>query len=521
MGRDCVPRLNGMWAFLIHDRSSGRIFGSRDRFGIKPLYWHRAGDRFLFASEIKALVASGVYRPAPRWEVAADYLVHGHDSAGDEGEATFYDQVFQVPPGTAFELDPGGRWTSWRYWSLEDFPAEDLEDPREEFAALFEDSVRLRLRSDVPVGVCLSGGLDSTSILCAMARQRERGAEALEAFSYHARDFDERPYVDETVRQTGATLNRIDLAGAVEWDRWARICWYYDQPVHSTAPMVGYELMALARSRGVKVVLNGQGADEILAGYHDYFRRYWHTLLLALRWRAAWREIRAYGSGHGLAPGRLLRESLRRLVRSRFRRLGPYRRLAAWRRRVAASRNPWFCGPLVEHLPKGDAAFRDFTLRQGLVESVERSPLPLFLRAEDRNSMAHGVEARLPFLDHRLVALCFRAPDRWKLRGPLNKFLLREAMQGRIPESVRSRVDKMGFPTQQRDWFAGPWYEPLQDMLASRETRERGIYRIDALREGLERHRRGETDLAPLFTSLVMLEFWLRGCLAAPADARA
>jgi len=523
-GRACLPRLNGMWAFVIYDLSKRVVFGSRDRFGIKPLYWHRAKDTYLFGSEIKAIRASGMYRTEVNRQVLAQYLVEEDLSAGDRNEATFFAGIEQIPPGTGFEVDLDGRWHSWRFWSLDDHETEEVEDPCGAFVDLFEDSVRLRLRSDVPVGVCLSGGLDSTAILCAMARQRSAAAveDRLQAFCYMSPAFDETRYIEDTLAQTGAQLNRIELRGALEWDRLEKIFWFYDQPVHSTTPLVGYELMGLAASRGVTVVLNGQGADETLAGYGSYFRDAWHTQLQRGRWLRAWREIAAYGREHGRSARGLFSAAVQRAFRGQLRRSGAYRRLGIARGRAAARRSPWFDPSLARDLPETVPPYASLTLRRMLKASVEQDPLPLYLRVEDRNSMAHSLEARLPFMDHRLVALSFRLRDAWKIRGPWNKYILRESMRGRIPESVRTRVDKMGFPTAHRDWFAGPWYEPMQDLLASREVAERGLYDVDALRKGLERHRAGEINISqPLLANVAQVELWMRSCAADPVEVAA
>ncbi|HMH55534.1 MAG TPA: asparagine synthase (glutamine-hydrolyzing), partial [Gemmatimonadales bacterium] len=160
-GRECLPRLNGMWAFLIYDRRRRTLFGARDRFGVKPLYRYRRGSQLLVASEIKAIRASGAYTVDVDWERAANFLHHGRL---DDGPGTFYAEISQVPAGTAFEVDAEGQNSDWRYWSLDDLLEQEIGDPVERFQDLFEDSVRLRLRSDVPVGVSLSGGLDSSSI---------------------------------------------------------------------------------------------------------------------------------------------------------------------------------------------------------------------------------------------------------------------------------------------------------------------------------------------------------------------
>ncbi|MHC5032117.1 MAG: asparagine synthase (glutamine-hydrolyzing) [Planctomycetota bacterium] len=520
-GRACLPRLNGMWAFLIYDLQNRKVFGSRDRFGIKPLYWHRARDTYLFGSEIKAIRASGMYETKVNREVLARYLVEEDLSAGDRNEATFYAGVEQIPPGTGFEVDLDGRWHSWRYWCLDDCEQEALEDPCTTFADLFEDSVKLRLRSDVPVGVCLSGGLDSTAILCSMDRQRraQKIEDPLHAFCYMSPRFDETRYIEDTLAQTGANLNRIELKEALDWDRLQKIFWFYDQPVHSTTPLVGYELMGLAASKGVTVVLNGQGADETLAGYDSYFRDAWHTLLQKGRWLRAWNEIAKYGEAHERSARQLFAAAVQRAIRGQLRRSGAYRRLAVARGHAAALRSPWFDPSLASHLPETVPPYDTFTLRRMLTASVERDPLPLYLRVEDRNSMAHSLEARLPFMDYRLVALTFRLADEWKISGPWNKYILRESMRGRIPESVRTRVDKMGFPTAHKDWFAGPWYEPMQDLLASREVAERGLYNVAALRKGLERHRKGEINISqPLLANVAQVELWMRSCATDPLE---
>src|SRR5260370_28152311 len=171
-GRECLPRLNGMWAFMVYDRRRGTLFGARDRFGVKPLYRYRNGSSLCVAAEIKAIRASGTYPDAIDWERASHFLYLGQLDDRDE---TFYAGIAQVPAGTAFEVNRAGRVSEWRYWSLDHVPAVKPRDPVAAFRELFDDSVRLRMRSDVPVGVSLSGGLDSSSILCVADRGRRQG----------------------------------------------------------------------------------------------------------------------------------------------------------------------------------------------------------------------------------------------------------------------------------------------------------------------------------------------------------
>src|SRR6266567_116794 len=330
-GVECLSRLNGMWAFVIHDCRRGVLFGARDRFGVKPLFVHRAKDCWLLASEAKAILASGLYARDTNWQVAADFLI---DGKLDETPATFYAGIEQVPPGCAFELRLDGRWRQWTYWSLPAVEPESAADIEETLAELLEDAVRVRLRSDVPVGVCLSGGLDSTAVICAMARNRGQAAPLL-AFCYHESAFDERVYIADTLAQTGALLRRISLTPAAMWDSLAEVLRFQDEPIVSGAPIAGFHLMKLAAGNGVKVVLNGQGSDEVLAGYPSYFHDYWYTLLRTAQVTRAWHEMQEYAAGYGTSAGRLFLRSLARVFHRQLRRFESYRSLV--RRQDAGS----------------------------------------------------------------------------------------------------------------------------------------------------------------------------------------
>jgi len=506
-GTACVTRLNGMWAFIIHDRRRGTLFGSRDRFGIKPLYRYRSRDHVLLASEIKAIRASGLYATQTNWSRAARLLLNGQI---DETTQTFYAGIEQVPPGTAFELDLDGNIREWRYWSLADASYDAGADPAAAFAELFEDAVRLHMRSDVPVGVHLSGGLDSTSIICASARLR-RAANAtgpLMAFSYIAPEFDESRYIADTIEQTGATLVKLDTSPMRLWSVLNEVLWFQDEPIYSMMPLVGYELMRLTARHRIKVILNGQGADETIAGYPSYFSDYWCTLLADGRVSETWNEIGDHVGAHGGRRASLFLRQVKRVAQSRMRKLGPYRSVARWKRRRSALNHRWFTRELTEQLPHEDGFVSSAVLNDSLAYSIYCTPLPRILRVEDRNSMAHSIESRLPFLDYRLVSLVFGTRPNWKMRGPWNKFLLREAMKGRIPESVRTRVDKMGFPVPADSWIAGALYEPLLDILHSRETRERGIYNIKSIIDDVERHRRGDAKLGGEIFDVAQFEVW-------------
>jgi asparagine synthase (glutamine-hydrolysing) len=496
-----------MWAFLVYDRRHGKLFGSRDRFGIKPLYHFRHRDHVLFASEIKAITASGLYPGGKNWATISAFLLEGRL---DETSETFFEGIEQIPPATAFEVDLRGGFKTWRYWSVQDVPPVEVADPAIAFAELFEDSMRLHMRSDVPVGVHLSGGLDSTAIICASARLRAaaRADGSLMAFCYMSPEYDESRYIADTIEQTGAQLVRLETTAHGLWANVRRVLWFQDQPVHSMTPLIGFALMELTASHGIKVILNGQGADETIAGYGSFFRDYWHTLLSGGRVAEAWHEMGRYVSAHGGSRGPLVLRQLRHLVQTGLRSLPLYRRVAARQNLQRVRRNPWFEPRLTECLPQAGWDDRKWDLNGTLHHAIERDPLPIYLRVEDRNSMAHSIEARVPFLDHRLVSFVLGLPANWKMRGQWNKFVLREGMRGRIPEAVRSRVDKMGFPAPARQWFSEMLYEPILDVLHSQAARERGIYDLSRIVQDLDRHRKGEIVATAGLFRVTQFEIW-------------
>jgi len=509
-GEKCLQKFNGMWAFLIYDIHQRKIFGARDRFGVKPLYWYRSGPYVFFASEIKAILSTGLYQAAVNQKVVARFLVRQHLDIDNE---SFYTGIAQIPAGYAFELNLDGMLRQWSYWSIHDVPSQGVDSPTKTFYQLFEDAVRIRMRSDVPLGVSLSGGLDSTSILCTMAELNQldgdRPGTVLQAFSYMPEEFDESSYIRDTLRQTGAQLNRLFVDPMDLIKKLDEVLWYHDEPVHTMAALIQFELMRLIASAGIKVILNGQGADETIGGYHDYFFNYWYSLLRARGIHEVRREIEVYCQVHGGDPKPLFARLLLQFGKSLFRHYPLYRTIANQRRLRREGNDSWFTPELTMQLDE-DMIATDPGLDAALRLSVERFALPLYLRIEDRNSMAHGIEVRLPFMDYRLVSMLFNLPPEWKMRGPWNKFILREAMAKRIPDSVKSRTDKMGFALPWTKWIATLLYDPIKDVLASREARERGIYNLDVIQRDLDLHRNGKTDVTWKMFNVFQYELWSR-----------
>lgn len=514
-GVECLPRLNGMWAFLIHDGRTGVVFGARDRFGVKPLFHTEEGGRHYFASEIKAFHAVA---PASR-DVdpvrVATFLAAGRLEWLEADGRTFFRAVREVPPGSWFQLEPGGALRTGTFWTLpeEEVAESDEGDLARAFREVFLDAVALRLRSDVPVGVSLSGGLDSTAIISAMARMRDAAGATtpLHAFSYLSPGHDETRYVTSTLEQTRATAHAVEFGPDRWWRQMPAILAAHDEPVHSATASVGYEIYRAAAAQGVKVMLVGQGADETWGGYPSYFDDHWYSLLRGGRLAEAVREIGDFSAGHGGSRGRRLAASLLRFVLTTAGRLAAYRALMAPRQHARAY--PWasLLSPELRRLLPERVPAPPRGLRAALVHGTTRTPLPLYLRIEDRNSMAHSVEARLPFMDYRLVSLAFRLSGRWKVRGRWNKYLLRQGARGVMPEVVRTRVDKMGFPTQMNGWIRRELAPELDALLAGPSFAQRGWFAPSAARAALERHRAGQVEAGSALFNLAQTELWLEG----------
>lgn len=440
-GSGCVERLVGMWAFAVIDLRHDRLLLSRDRFGIKPLYWTRtqSGD-VAFASECKALR----HVPGVRWEpdpaVTKRFLTTG---VVDDTAQTFFAGVKRVPPATNLILDlrrPVGSVREHRYWCPPAAEAAQCTADEDAVAvrATLEDAVRIHLRSDVPVGTCLSGGIDSSGIvgLCDQLRRRGQvGEYTHHAFGYVPPDGgpqSEEHFMRLVADRTGAQLERVAPDATQFEDAVLQIVRQQDEPFGSLSIAAQWWVFRHARERGMKVMLDGQGADEIFGGYHFYLTFQAAQLLRRKRalayLRFAARHRRAYSRGpiawqqivRGLAlPGR---------ARGARVTLDPGALLA-----------PGLRGHDAQELEQPGS------LHEMLVQQTTATSLPSLLRFEDRNSMAHSLEGRVPFLDHRVVELAFRLPAERKIDGMQPKQVLRRALADLLPAEVLARRDKIGF----------------------------------------------------------------------------
>ena len=463
-GAACLERFNGMWAFAIWDSECRELFLARDRFGIKPLYYVAARRTFAFASEIKALVGRHAHPFAPEPYAVYRFLDDGR-LPGPQSGATFFKGVRSLPPGHFMHVSGAGSSAPQRYYDvvLADHAGNGGDAPDALLAAyrdLFIDAVRLELRSDVAVGTCLSGGIDSSSIVCAVNWLMAESGMSTAQIGARQKTFsavyeddgrhNERRHIERVLRATAAdghfvvpTVERLNAD-------MERLAWHQDEPFQSTSIFAQWCVMSLARERGVTVLLDGQGADELLAGYRPYA---YHLRDLARRARGVElvAEAAAIHARSGLPLPALLRGAIIHalpapaidLVRHGRRRLhappaGLRREFAAEQQRAArADIAPWR---------------EQDSLDRHLRDAVRESSLPHLLRYEDRNSMAFGIEARVPFLDHRLVEFAFQRVPHLRIHQGWTKWVHRQALAGLLPDAIAWRSDKVGFETPEVAW---------------------------------------------------------------------
>lgn len=514
-GEACVGRFEGMWAFAIWEPARQRLFCSRDRLGIKPFYYALTPAGFAFASEIKAVLASGLVPIQPNHEALRLQLVY---RARASNQTTCFDGVLQLPPAHNAVL-AGGRLAMSRYWNAEDALAERdarSEDDTARFRALIEQAVHSHLRSDVPVGACLSGGLDSGTLVALAAR---RTSSPLRTFSvtYPGTVHDESRYI-HALRGHVANLDGHETSpdGRDLIDVLERSTWHYEEPVWGGSVYSWWQVMKSVQAGGIKVVLNGQGADELLAGYPRYYPTYLRQLLLGGRAPTLSRNFEGFRAQQGdLSRGALWRELatpfwpdwLRRAARSAG-------RGSAFDDRFLSADLRAMSSPATEALAR--RAFSD--LDTHLLSDLTTTRLPELLQAEDRFSMAFSIESRVPFLDRAFVEYGIALPAHRKIDDGVTKVVLREAMRGIVPDETLDRRDKQGYPTPANDWLRQYGMDYAGDMVASRSFRERGVFDAATATAAFDRWRDGKAPLAGLWTWL-STENWFRQYMDTPVQA--
>lgn len=431
-GEKCLNHFNGMFAFVIYDLKKGEIFAARDRFGVKPIYWWVSPDGDVaFASEIKQFTILPGWIAIANNEMVEDFISGGYV---DHTDQTLFKGVNQLRGGEAVLFKVGDiniQGLKYKWYDLNDSyklqwnPPFKYKMQVERFRKVFYDAVKLRLRSDVPVGSCLSGGIDSSSIVCtANDILGGEGHQKVVSSCAHDKKYDEKEYVDAVVDKTGVDLVCVYPTVEGLFETLDTIVWHQDTPLQSTSMYAQWCVFETAAKNNIPVMLDGQLSDEILFGYHYIFPLRFKSLFESLRWFQLLTEIVLVSR----LPGNTFMSVVRQVART------------------IKNRHDII-------VTKPHLTFDHSTMRASSYTLLYYTSAPALLHWEDRNSMAHTVESRLPFEDHRLVELAYALEDDYKLYDAITKRVLRDAMIGVLPDKVRYRKDKMGFVTPEEKWM--------------------------------------------------------------------
>lgn len=506
-GVKCLDQLRGMFAFALWDGE--RLFCARDRFGIKPFYYLQTGTHFYFASEIKALLPFVDAIETDR-EALAEYVTFQYMLKGQ----TMFRGIQQLEPGHALRVE-GGKVEVWRYWDVH-YEIDFDHSPRyfdTRLHELLEDSIAVHLRSDVPVGAYLSGGIDSSLIAVLAARHASSGRLAFHGKFTTFPGYDESAYARTVEREAGLSLHEIDITAQDFRDSIAKVIYHLDQPVAGPGSFPQYMVSRLAAEH-VKVVLGGQGGDEIFGGYARYLIAYFEQCI-----NAAIDGTQHNGNfvvtAESIIPNLTVLQEYKPLIRQFWSEglFGPldrrYFRLID-RSTDMAQEIDWnqvdreavferFCGIFNNERNVKREAYLD-----SMTHFDFKCLLPALLHVEDRMSMAHGLESRVPFLDHRLVEFVATVPADVKFKGGHMKHMLKTGFAADLPRDLIGRRDKMGFPVPLQEWFAGDLRDMMRDIFHSRRAREREFIRSDAVLRSFDKAGRFSRKM----WGLLSLELW-------------
>lgn len=454
-GSACLKKFNGMFAFILIDLHQKRIFAARDRFGVKPLYFWKSPEGFLaFASEIKQFTVLPGWRARVNISRSIDYLAYGLTDFSCE---TLFSEVYQLRGGEYIEcpLNLVDTPAVKQWYQLRKNPCHlSFDEAALQFNDIFEDAVRLRLRSDVDIGSCLSGGLDSSAIVCMvhhlLAKRQGQGRQKTFSACSHIPKFDERHFMDEVIGQTYVEGHFVTPSLDSLMHTIKQLVWQQDEPFGSSSIYAQYLVFNSAKNANIKVMLDGQGADETLLGYNEFWTAHLAQLIKTGQW-STFRQERAQAlktySLHKLSSMGILKQLLPASIKGSFKNI-------LFKLPSAGFLFPWINVHQFHYTPSSSPhqVNSSHLVDQLSFNQLQRTNLPSLLRYEDRNSMAHSIEARTPFLDYRLVEFIFNLPPNYKISQGYTKRILRESMKI-LPEKIRWRTDKLGFATAEEVWM--------------------------------------------------------------------
>ncbi|MDD3976371.1 MAG: asparagine synthase (glutamine-hydrolyzing) [Candidatus ainarchaeum sp.] len=476
-GKNCLNKFNGMWAFAIYNDKEKELFLSRDRFGVKPLYYSTNNKNLAFSSEIKPLLKIGISRK-PNEKIIASYLQYGLIDYNNE---TFFENIYTLEPGHyAIWNFTNKKLTIKQYYELKNNKIEISEtNATTKIKEILEDSIKLRFRSDVEVGCCLSGGLDSSTIVGVSDKLFHNSK--LKTFSavFPGSKINEERYIDlvtkeKKVKNFKTKPKNTDLLKDID-----DLIYCQEEPFGSTSIYAQYRVMKLVKETGVKVLLDGQGADELFIGYHSYFNSYIQQLLKDKKYAEIvtstlfWKYLLFY-----------LKSNPRKI----FNKIIKYKKSKIYNLDY----------PKIE-MPK---YIDDYALL------AMKTSLRSLLKWEDKDSMSFSIESRVPFLDYRLVESAFSLPYSYKIKNFQTKYIFRKAINEYIPEEIIDRKDKIGFATPENDWFKSKEFTDfIEKIIESKSFKDRKYWNYIEVRKMVDQKNK---DYYRNIWKIINTELWLR-----------
>lgn len=502
-GTQCLNRLNGMFAFAIWDSRSKTLLIARDRFGVKPLYYAFDGNTLVFGSEVKQLLAYGISRELNETTIIKTFSIGGFT----ENSGTTYFKNIKYLPNAHFLIIKNGNLSVLRYYDI-DFETMgnsslSYEQACENYRELFTDSIKIRMRSDVNVGSTLSGGLDSSAIVCTASRFDTKSFNTYTYYSNEHNRFDERKWANLASGKVGGKAHFVSKTAVDFVHDFEKITWHHDYPLMGSSHVAQYYVMQLAKLNGTKVLLDGQGSDEISAGYVHAFYRYYSDLLINGDFSKFFKEFSQFSTR--LQKGSVISKSMKTLLT-----------LALNERSLYKVEYNLSMNPLT--ISKKEADINEFInipraskLNNFLYNQTMSSSVQTLMQTEDRNAMAHSVENREPFLDYRLVELLFSLPASYKIKGSFGKLVHRDALKGVVPVEILERKDKLGFLAPGEEyWMRNELKGFYAEMLQSASFKQRGIFNQKMISQLYQKYLQGDNSNCRMLWMVMSLEIWFR-----------
>jgi asparagine synthase (glutamine-hydrolysing) len=491
-GFNFINKLNGMWAFCLYDKSKGLLILSRDQFGIKPLYYYLDDKKIIFSSMIGAILRHGI-DTSPNDKAIMEYLAFNLE---DHGTQTFFNNINSIPPDSLLIFDLNTKKCRFHRWYTPSY--REIKN-KDELKELFIESVRLRTVSDVPIGSCLSGGIDSSAIVCTLDRLLNH---TFYTFSLIApgSPLDESKYIKEIGKHAKIKQFFTTLSVDTFLNEFRDFLVTQEEPVIGLSPYAQYAVLKLAHEQGAKVLLDGQGGDEIFAGYEYYFGYLFYELLASLKWYTLAREMMLYTKNFkNFYPHKMFLFLL----------LPEFIKYPVWNKLL----NTWINRQLLTAVcgNERDPRWKRMGLREGLRLTLYSTAIPHLLRWEDKNSMRWSIETRPPFLDYLLVESAISMPSGTKLLDGKTKVMFKEAMRDVLPEMIKNRKDKMGFEAPVSDFFRDVKVKKFcTDIINSESFKNRPYWDSEEVNKIFQSHFENKKDHGVTIWKFINLEMWLR-----------